>query len=141
MKRRALIVVNLVGFLHFLWNDIETLQMMGYEISVATNEESAAGANLIEIPKLDEMGIKHFQIDFDTKTPLSSKNWKAYRQLKRILRETKYDLVHCHTPIVGILTRLATVKYRKTGTKVIYTTHGFTFTDRSSKKVGCSILI
>ena len=43
--------------LHFLWNDIATLQEMGYEVSVAMNENSAAGPNLIEIPKLEEMGI------------------------------------------------------------------------------------
>ena len=43
-------------------------------------------------------------------------------------------MIHCHTPIVGILTRMAARKYRKTGTIVIYTTHGFTFTDKSSKK-------
>ena len=52
MKKKALIVVNLAGFLHFLWNDISTLQEMGYEVSVAMNENSAAGPNLIEIPKL-----------------------------------------------------------------------------------------
>lgn len=50
------------------------------------------------------------------------------------LKTNKYDLIHCHTPIVGILTRMAARKYRKTGTTVIYTTHGFTFTDKSSKK-------
>ena len=55
MKKKALIVVNLAGFLHFLWNDIATLQEMGYEVSVAMNENSAAGPNLIEIPKLEEM--------------------------------------------------------------------------------------
>ena len=66
MKKKALIVVNLAGFLHFLWNDIEILRTMGYEITVAMNEESAAGPNLIEIPKLNEMKIKHYHIDFDT---------------------------------------------------------------------------
>ena len=45
MKKKALIVVNLAGFLHFLWNDIATLQEMGYEVSVAMNENSAAGPN------------------------------------------------------------------------------------------------
>ena len=46
MKKKALIVVNLAGFLHFLWNDISTLQEMGYEVSVAMNENSAAGRPL-----------------------------------------------------------------------------------------------
>lgn len=70
MKKKALIVVNLAGFLHFLWNDIATLQEMGYEVSVAMNENSAAGPNLIEIPKLEEMGIAHYQVEFDTKSPV-----------------------------------------------------------------------
>ena len=117
MKKKALIVVNLAGFLHFLWNDISTLQEMGYEVSVAMNENSAAGPNLIE-----------------TKSPISRQNVQAYKQLKLILKQNKYELIHCHTPIVGILTRMAARKERKDGTTVIYTTHGFAFTDRSSKK-------
>lgn len=78
MKKKALIVVNLAGFLHFLWNDIATLQEMGYEVSVAMNENSAAGPNLIEIPKLEEMGIAHYQVEFDTKSPVSTQNIQAY---------------------------------------------------------------
>ena len=81
MKKKALIVVNLAGFLHFLWNDIATLQEMGYEVSVAMNENSAAGPNLIEIPKLEEMGIAHYQVEFDTKSPVSTQNIQAYKQL------------------------------------------------------------
>lgn len=134
MKKKALIVVNLAGFLHFLWNDISTLQEMGYEVSVAMNENSAAGPNLIEIPKLEEIEIAHYQVDFDTKSPISRQNVQAYKQLKLILKRNKYELIHCHTSIVGILTRMAARKERKDGTTVIYTTHGFAFTDRSSKK-------
>ena len=134
MKKKALIVVNLAGFLHFLWNDISTLQEMGYEVSVAMNENSAAGPNLIEIPKLEKMGIAHYQVNFDTKSPISRQNVQAYKQLKLILKQNKYELIHCHTPIVGILTRMAARKERRDGTTVIYTTHGFAFTDRSSKK-------
>lgn len=133
MSKKALIVANLVGFLHFLWNDIATLQTMGYHVSVATNEKSAEGPNLIEIPKMDKMGIKHYQVDFDTKSPITKQNWKSYKQLKNIM-QGGYDVIHCHTPIVGILTRFAARKYQKKGTIVIYTSHGFTFTDRSSKK-------
>ena len=85
------------------------------------------------------MKIDFLQIDFDTKNPLSRYNFFAYNLLKKVVNE-EYDLIHCHTPIVGILTRIAAKKYRKTGTTVIYTTHGFTFTDKSSKKTGLFIL-
>lgn len=134
MQKRALIVVNLAGFLNFLWNDIKTLQQIGYDVSVAMNARMVDGSEAIEISKLNELGIKHYQIDFDTKSPITKANLLAFKQLKKVLKND-YDLIHCHTPIVGILTRMLANKYRKSGTRVIYTTHGFTFTDRSSKKV------
>lgn len=131
--KKALIVVNLAGFLTFLWNDIKTLQEMGYTVSVAMNARMPDGSDAVEVEKLKKMKIDFFQIDFDTKNPLSRDNVIAYKQIKKVVNE-EYDLIHCHTPIVGILTRMAAKKYRKTGTTVIYTTHGFTFTDKSSKK-------
>ena len=36
-------------------------------------------------------------------------------------------MIHCHSPIGGLLTRIDANKYRKAGTKVIYTAHGFHF--------------
>lgn len=89
MKKKALIVVNLAGFLHFLWNDIATLQEMGYEVSVAMNENSAAGPNLIEIPKLEEMGIAHYQVEFDTKSPISTQNIQAYGVILRFVKRAR----------------------------------------------------
>src|SRR5699024_11081061 len=100
--KRALIVVNLAGFLNFLWHDIETLQYMGYKVSVAMNGKLMDGSYAVEIPILKEKGIDYFQIDFDTKSPLAKENVKAYKQLSVVLKNNKYDLVHCHTPIAGV---------------------------------------
>ena len=133
MSKKALIVVNLAGFLNFLWNDIEVLQKMGYQVDIAMNGYMSDGKEAIEISMLQKMKIRYYQIDFDTKNPVTIDNWNAYKKLKKILKN-EYDLVHCHTPIVGMLVRLAAAKYRKKYTKVIYTTHGFTFTDQSPKK-------
>ena len=79
-------------------------------------------------------GISFYQVDFSSKNPLDRENIRAYKQIKKIIDENDYELVHCHTPIAGFLTRLATRKKRKKGMKVIYTTHGFSFTHYSSKK-------
>lgn len=133
IEKKALIVVNLAGFLNFLWNDIDTLQDMGFKVEVAMNGKMADGSLATEVKMLKKMGITFYQIDFNTKKPLSKNNLSAYKSIKKILK-SNYDLVHCHTPIVGMITRLAANKYRKKGTRVIYTTHGFTFTDKSSKK-------
>ena len=130
---KALIVVNLAGFLTFLWNDIKTLQEKGYEIEVAMNGFMADGTLAVEIKKLEEMGVKFYQVDFDSKNPFSKTNYTAYIQIKKILKNN-YTLIHCHTPIVGFITRIAANKYRRKGALVIYTTHGFSFTKYSSKR-------
>lgn len=67
-----------------------------------------------------------YPIDFQ-RSPLSRQNWKAYKQLKSIIEKETFDIIHCHTPTAGVLTRLAARKSRKKGTKVIYTAHGFHF--------------
>ena len=51
----------------------------------------------------------------------------SYKELKRIIDEGNYDIVHCHTPIPSMLTRLASRRARRKGTKVLYTSHGFHF--------------
>lgn len=62
-----------------------------------------------------------------SRSPFSLGNFKAYKQLKRIIETEKYDIIHCHTPTGGVVTRLAARHARKNGTRVIYTAHGFHF--------------
>ena len=61
------------------------------------------------------------------RSPLSKSNLEAVKELKKIVFENHYDIVHCHTPIAGVCTRLACKSFRKNGLKVIYTAHGFHF--------------
>lgn len=69
---------------------------------------------------------KHFDIPFE-RFPLKKDNVKAYKEIKKIINENEYEIIHCHTPVGGVVTRLAARKSRKKGTKVIYTAHGFHF--------------
>ncbi|MBQ3226832.1 MAG: glycosyltransferase family 4 protein [Clostridia bacterium] len=87
----------------------------GYEVHTATKGEE-------EIPYVD---VKH-EVAFE-RSPFSTKNFAAYRELKNIISENDFDLIHCHTPVASILTRLAARRARKKGTKVLYTAHGFHF--------------
>ena len=88
----------------------------GYEVHVATNGNE-------KIPYCD---IKHI-ISFEI-SPLKINNLKAIKQLKEIINEEKFDIIHCHTPMGGVVTRLAARKARKKyHTRVIYTAHGFHF--------------
>lgn len=68
----------------------------------------------------------HFQVPF-ARSPWSKNNVLAYRQLKAIIDREHYDIIHTHTPVGSIVTRLAARDARKEGTKVIYTAHGFHF--------------
>lgn len=132
MKKKALIVTNLIGFVGFLWNDIAVLEELGYEVSFAANAEAISGENHRD--DLKKRGVKFFQLDFSSKNPFAKENLIAYKTIKRIIVHEKYDVIHCHTPIAGFITRLAARNARKKGTKVLYTTHGFSFTHLSSKK-------
>ncbi len=87
-----------------------------YEVHVATNGEE-------KIPFCD---VKH-TVSFE-RSPLKFNNLKAVIQLKKIIDKEKFDIIHCHTPMGAVVTRLADIQARrKYGTKVIYTAHGFHF--------------
>ena len=132
-RMRALIVVNLVGFINFLDNDFSLLKQMGYDYEIAANGILRDGSEQVELSILADRGIRFHQIDFDTKNPFSKVNLSAYRQLRSLIRSRKYDVIFCHTPIVGYLTRFAAIRERRLyGAKVIYTSHGLTFHKMSS---------
>ena len=69
-----------------------------------------------------------------SRSPKSKDNITAYKQLRHILNTEHYDVVHCNTPMGGVVTRLAARNARKHGTKVFYTAHGFHFYEGSPKK-------
>ena len=87
----------------------------GYEVHVATNTDK-------KIKYCDE---KH-KISIE-RNPFKLNNLKAIRELKKIVNAEKFDVIHCHTPMGGVVARLAAKKARKTGTRMIYTAHGFHF--------------
>ena len=63
-----------------------------------------------------------------SRNPFSVKNVKAYKRLRELIERERFDLIHCHTPVASVVTRLASIgARRKYGTKVIYTAHGFHF--------------
>lgn len=131
--KKALIVTALSGFIRsFLTNDIKTLQSMGYEIHCAANKNHNGADGMGAYFK--ENNIIFHQVSFLSNKPLSKETLSSYIELKKIIDKENYDLVHVHTPITGVLTRLICRKKRKHGMKVIYTTHGLYFHKYSSKK-------
>lgn len=95
-------------------------QERGWEVHVA-----ASGR--LQLPYCD----KKFDLPIE-RSPFKLNNLKAYKELKKVIEQNKYDIIHAHTPMGGLLARLAARKSRKQGTKVIYTAHGFHFCKGSS---------
>lgn len=105
----------------------ELLHENGYVVHVAGNDNLALKNGL----KLD-WADKIFDIPF-SRSPKSTSNIKAYNILKKLIDRENYVIIHCNTPMGGIVTRLAARKARKNGCKVFYTAHGFHFHKRASK--------
>lgn len=95
---------------------------LGLEFHMAANFKNSP----IEQRKIDEKkyGIKIHQIDF-IRNPLRLGNVKAYRQLAKLVRMEQFDIIHCNTPIGGVIGRLIGKKYKIP--MVIYQAHGFHF--------------
>lgn len=100
---------------------VQLLHDYGYEVHVAARNNLNEKNGL----KLD-FADKTFDVPF-SRSPLDPKNLKAYHMLKRIIDCGEYEVIHCNTPMGGIVTRLASVHTRRKGTKVFYTAHGFHF--------------
>lgn len=130
--KKALIVANLGGFASFLLDDIDILLSMGYQVVYAANGKKLMWDDT-QIA-LQQKNVEFVQVDFDSKKPFAAQNFLAYRQIMQIFKKSEFDLVHCHTPIAGLITRIAATGFRRKGTKVLYTTHGFAFTSQSSWK-------
>lgn len=108
--------------------NIELLQSLGYEVHVACNFKEGSTCTPEKVKairkELEAMGVTCFHVDFSRKVYRLDRAWKAYRQTIEILKQNQYRFIHCHSPIGGVVARLAGHRMR---TKVIYTAHGFHF--------------
>lgn len=101
----------------FLIPHIELLLEQGHHVDIACNIQREID------PRLTEKGCRVFHLEF-RRSPFKKQNYTTCIKLKRLLNENRYDLVHTHTPVASACVRFVCMK---TGTKVIYTAHGFHF--------------
>ena len=115
----ATLVKNHIAEFHLPY--LKLFQDMGWGTAVAAKNDYENPADCV-IPNCDVF----YDVPFE-RSPLKKENLTSYHQVKRIIREGGYDIIHCHTPVGAAVARLAARKVRKNGTKVIYTAHGFHF--------------
>lgn len=100
---------------------MKMFQDKGYIVHVATDSTE-------ELPYCDK------KINLKLKrNPYSISNLLALKNIRKLVKEEKYDIISCHTPVGGFLGRAAVIgRKNKLNTKVIYTAHGFHFYKNSS---------
>lgn len=92
----------------------------GYEVHVACNGD------------FEDVHVSRvWRIPFQ-RSPWSLSHPTSAALLRRIIEEQGYLLVTCHTPMASVLARISSRRARRSGTKVIYTAHGFHFFKGSS---------
>lgn len=115
----------------FNMSNIEILQKLGYQVDIACNFEFGSSTSEERVNKfqdeLNEKRVNSYNIIIPRKLTKVKELLIAYHDVKKLLSQNHYEIVHCHSPIGGVITRLASIKSRKNGTKVIYTAHGFHF--------------
>ncbi|MEG0762970.1 MAG: glycosyltransferase family 4 protein [Oscillospiraceae bacterium] len=124
MKKILIVACYSRFVVQFELNNAHILQNMGYEVHYACNYEQEDMYSLAR-QILEDNNIVLHQIDFVRSPYKLIDNTKAYNQLKALMTRQHFDGVHCHTPMAGLLARMAA---KATNTKpVIYTAHGFHF--------------
>lgn len=102
----------------FLIPHIKMLIEEGHQVDIAFNVQESIRNEIYE------MGCRIYYLKL-SRTPLNIGNMKAYRELKKIIRDEEYNIIHTHTPVASAIVRMACKGIANS--KIIYTAHGFHF--------------
>ena len=127
--RRVLIYATTAYMIErFNMMNIRMLQEMGYTVDAACNFEYGNPMSTESLEhfksELAALNVECIQLPLNRNIFDLARNGRAFIKSLRIMRERRYEFVHCHTPVGAVVARLAC---RLSGTHVIYTAHGFHF--------------
>lgn len=138
--KKALMYAHVASMIQlFNMDNIRILIEQGYRVDVACNMEEGSSISPEKIAamraELEAMGCRVFHVPVPRKLTALGALWHSLRQTKRLMNTEGYDLVHCHSPIGGVICRAAnrlSRYYKKT--KMLYTAHGFHFYQGAPRK-------
>ncbi|WP_455014632.1 glycosyltransferase [Hominenteromicrobium sp.] len=116
----------------FNMDNIRLLQELGYEVDVACNmkQGSTITDEKVSLMKseLETMGVHVYHIPVPRSITNIKDIWKSFWITRKLINEQEYSLIHCHSPIGGMICRLANRLSKWYGqVRMIYTAHGFHF--------------
>lgn len=118
---RILFITTVGGTTCFFKYLIKTLLEHNIMVDIASN------TSVSPVPEeYRKWGCQIFMLSC-TRAPKDKNNLTAIKEIKKIVTQNYYDIIHCHTPIAAVCTRIACRKARKQGSRVFYTAHGFHF--------------
>lgn len=137
--KKALMVASVASMIdQFNMSNIAILEQLGYRVEVAANFSQGSNTSNQRVEEfkqeLTAAGRVYHQVDIPRSVFKVRSILRALKQLKTLCRDGQYDVIHCHSPIGGVVARLAARNSREKGTKVIYTAHGFHFFKGASLK-------
>lgn len=126
MNKRILILATTGGFLNqFEMGNVRILEQLGYEIHYASNTYDQH--YIFDQKKILDRGIQIHHVDIARSPYMFQNNWNAFWQLVEIVKKYHIQVIHCHTPVGGVLGRLVGRYCKREKLRVIYTAHGFHF--------------
>ena len=126
MNKKILILATTGGFLNqFEMGNVRILEQLGYEIHYASNTYDQH--YIFDQKKILDRGIQIHHVDIARSPYMFQNNWNAFWQLVEIVKKYHIQVIHCHTPVGGVLGRLVGRYCRREKLRVIYTAHGFHF--------------
>ena len=140
-KPKALMLASVASMIDlFNMDNIKILLDLGYEVDVMANFKFGSITSQDRVDdfkqELLDMGVHVYHVPIPRNLSKVKEIITSYQYIKKLVEEKKYYLVHCHSPIGGVICRLACQNARKKfGTKVIYTAHGFHFFKGANKKM------
>ena len=122
MKRLLLTCTDLMA-IQFLVPHVRYLSDHWFSVELACSD---VGGRMDELrAALDGIAPVH-EVRL-VRSPFTLENRKGYRDLKKIIDGSRWDIIWTNEPVMGVMTRLAAKKARKSGARVVYMVHGFHF--------------
>lgn len=131
-KPKALMLASVASMIDlFNAENIDILEDIGCYIEVAANFQEGSITSQQRVDEYKNELLQRGIVVHDVPIPRNifqlTSIIHSYQIIKKLVNERHYRIVHCHSPIGGVLARLACRQARANGTNVIYTGHGLQF--------------